>query len=92
MTKKIKLPSLVRNNEVTNIVFTIDYSHDRDRRIAEIRHLVGWEIIALRLPQLTTLHVVFIGDEVISGSFPSTFTYKSTEAQKERPDLTVRFI
>jgi hypothetical protein len=50
---------------------------------------VGWEIIALRLPQLENLHVVFIGDEVVSGNFPSTFTYKSTEAQKERPDLTV---
>jgi hypothetical protein len=35
------------------------------------------------------LHVVFVGDEVVSGNFPSTFTYKSTEAQKERPDLTV---
>jgi len=27
-------------------------------RIAEIRHLVGWEIIALRLPQLQVIHVV----------------------------------
>ena len=85
-------------------------------RLAEMRHLVGWEIIALRLPKLKSLHIVFIGDEVSSnfpssqpehftslnhkifkyfqvatGSFPPTFTYKSCEAQKERPDLEVRY-
>jgi splicing suppressor protein 51 len=35
-------------------------------RTAEMRHLVGWEIIALRLPKLKQLHVIFIGDEVTS--------------------------
>jgi len=60
-------------------------------RTAEIRHLVGWEIIALRLPKLKKMHVVFIGDEIISGSFPPTFTFKSSEAQKERPDLEVKY-
>jgi len=60
-------------------------------RTAEIRHLVGWEIIALRLPNLKKLHVVFIGDEVISGSFPPTFTFKSNEAQKEKPELQVKY-
>ena len=33
-------------------------------RLAEMRHLVGWEIIALRLPNIKSLHIVFIGDEV----------------------------
>ena len=33
-------------------------------RLAEMRHLVGWEIIALRLPNLKNLHIIFIGDEV----------------------------
>jgi len=60
-------------------------------RIAEMRHLVGWEIIALRLPNIEKLHIVFIGDEVITGAFPPTFTYKSSEAQKERPDLEVKY-
>jgi len=60
-------------------------------RLAEMRHLVGWEIIALRLPKLKNLHIIFIGDEVMTGSFPPTFTYKSCEAQKERPDLEVRY-
>ena len=36
------------------------------------------------------LHLVFVGDEVICGNFPPTFTFKSNEAQKERPDLEVR--
>merc|ERR1712038_1836522 len=58
---------------------------------SEMRHLVGWEIIALRLPNIKSLHIVFIGDEVATGSFPPTFTYKSCEAQKERPDLEVRY-
>ena len=40
-------------------------------RLAEMRHLVGWEIIALRLTQLKNLHIVFIGDEV-SFNFPSS--------------------
>jgi len=60
-------------------------------RTAEIRHLVGWEIIALRLPKLKRLHIVFIGDEVITGSFPPTFTYKSAAAQKDKPDLEVKY-
>jgi len=60
-------------------------------RVAEIRHLVGWEMIALRLPRLQQLHIVFIGDEVVAGDFPSTFSYKSNEAQKERPELVVRY-
>lgn len=60
-------------------------------RIAELRHLVGWEIIALRLPKLERLHLVFVGDEVISGDFPPTFTFKSNEAQKERPDLEIKY-
>jgi len=60
-------------------------------RTAEMRHLVGWEIIATRLPNLKKLHVVFIGDEVVTGAFPPTFTYKSCEAQKERQDLEVQY-
>merc|ERR1719208_342951 len=60
-------------------------------RTSEIRHLVGWEIIALRLPNLKRLHIVFIGDEIITGSFPPTFTYKSFAAQKEKPDLEVKY-
>jgi len=60
-------------------------------RLAEMRHLVGWEIIALRLPNLKNLHIIFIGDEVATGSFPPTFTYKSCEAQKERPELEVKY-
>lgn len=60
-------------------------------RTAELRHLVGWEIIALRLTKLKKLHIVFIGDEVICGSFPPTFTFKSNEAQKERPMLEVKY-
>ena len=58
---------------------------------AEVRHLVGWEVLAHRLPRLRRLHVVFIGDEVMSGDFPPTFTYKSSEAQSQRPDLEVRW-
>jgi len=60
-------------------------------RTAEIRHLVGWEIIALRLPNLTKLHIVFIGDEIITGSFPPTFTYKSFAAQRDKPELEVKY-
>ena len=60
-------------------------------RTAEIRHLVGWEIIALRLPKLSKLHIVFIGDEIITGSFPPTFTYKSFAAQKDKPELEVKY-
>lgn len=60
-------------------------------RTAELRHLVGWEILALRLPNIKKLHIIFIGDEVITGAFPPTFTYKSSEAQKERPDLEVKY-
>merc|ERR1712004_652270 len=60
-------------------------------RTAEIRHLVGWEIIALRLPKLKKLHIVFIGDEVITGSFPPTFTYKSAAAQKDKPELEMKY-
>jgi len=60
-------------------------------RIAEVRHLVGWEIIALRLPKLKELELIFVGDEVMSGNFPPTFTFKSNEAQKERPDLQVKY-
>jgi len=60
-------------------------------RVAEIRHLVGWEIIALRLPKLKLLELVFIGDEVACGNFPPSFAYKSNEAQKERPDLQVLY-
>ena len=60
-------------------------------RVAEIRHLVGWEIIALRLPNLKNLDLVFVGDEVVSGTFPPSFSYRSNEAQKERPDLMVKY-
>ncbi|XP_023331908.1 uncharacterized protein LOC111704027 [Eurytemora carolleeae] len=60
-------------------------------RVAEIRHLVGWEIIALRLPNLETLNLVFIGDEVVTGTFPPTFSYRSNEAQKDRPNLMVNY-
>jgi len=60
-------------------------------RTAEIRHLVGWEIIALRLPKLERLNLVFVGDEVVSGDFPPTFNYKSNGAQKERPLLEILY-
>merc|ERR1712012_1386894 len=60
-------------------------------RTAEIRHLVGWEIIALRLPNLKKMNIVFIGDEVITGAFPPTFTYKSAVAQKDKPELEVMY-
>lgn len=60
-------------------------------RTAEIRHLVGWEIIALRLPKLKKMHIVFIGDEVITGSFPPIFNYKSAAAQKEKPELEMKY-
>ena len=43
-------------------------------RVAEVRHLVGWEIIALRLPHLEKLHMVFIGDECMCGDFSPSFT------------------
>ena len=45
-------------------------------RLAEIRHLTGWEIIAHRLPQLKKLTVVFVGDECPLSEFPKDFTYK----------------
>ena len=57
--------------------------------IFQVRHLSGWEIIALRLPKLLSLNIVFIGDEVMSGDFPPVFTLKSNQAQKEKPDLEV---
>jgi len=60
-------------------------------RIAEVRHLSGWEMIALRLPKLLSLNIVFIGDEVMSGDFPPVFTLKSNQAQKEKPDLEVTY-
>ena len=44
-----------------------------------------------RLPKLRKLHVVFIGDEIISGAFPPTFNFKSNEAQKDKPDLQVKY-
>ena len=34
---------------------------------------------------------MFIGDEIITGSFPPTFTYKSFAAQKEKPELEVKY-
>merc|ERR1711874_188103 len=42
-------------------------------RLAEIRHLTGWEIIAHRLPQLKKLTVVFVGDECPLSEFPKDF-------------------
>lgn len=60
-------------------------------RIAEVRHLIGWEILALRLPSLKKLHIVLIGDECMSGNFPPTFTYKSVDAQNKMPDLEIRY-
>ena len=60
-------------------------------RIAEMRHLTGWEIIAHRLPKLKKLTFVFIGDECPLSEFPKDFTYKSKEIQTERgSDLTIR--
>jgi len=61
-------------------------------RVAEMRHLTGWEIIAHRLPKLKTLTFVFIGDECPLSEFPKDFTYKSKEIQTERgSDLTIRY-
>ena len=37
------------------------------------------------------MHIVFIGDEVITGSFPPTFTYKSAAAQKDKPELEMKY-
>ena len=45
-------------------------------RLAEMRNLTGWEIIAHRLPQLKKLTIVFIGDECPLDEFPKDFTYK----------------
>ena len=45
-------------------------------RLAEMRNLTGWEIIAHRLPQLKNLTIVFIGDECPLDEFPKDFTYK----------------
>ena len=47
--------------------------------------------LTVRLPNLNKLHIVFIGDEIITGSFPPTFTYKSNSAQKEKPELEVKY-
>jgi len=60
-------------------------------RTAELRHLVGWEIVGLRLPKLQKLHIIFIGDEVVCGTFPPTFTFKSPQGQKDRPELEVKY-
>jgi len=61
-------------------------------RLAEMRNLTGWEIIAHRLPQLKNLTIVFIGDECPLDEFPKDFTYKSKELQTERADLTIRYM
>ena len=37
------------------------------------------------------MHIIFIGDEVITGSFPPTFTFKSAAAQKDKPELEVKY-
>ena len=37
------------------------------------------------------MNIVFIGDEVITGAFPPTFTYKSAVAQKDKPELEVMY-
>ena len=45
-------------------------------RLAEMRNLLGWEIIAHRLPNLRNLTIVFVGDECPLLEFPKDFTYK----------------
>ena len=57
-------------------------------RLAEIRHLTGWEIIAHRLPQLKKLTVVFVGDECPLSEFPKDFTYKVSTKIKGRCRLS----
>ena len=47
-----------------------------------MRHFVGWEIFCHRLPKLTKLTIVFIGDECPTGQFPKDFTYKSKDVQQ----------
>eukprot|EP00094_Tigriopus_californicus_P001703 TCALIF_01648-PA protein Name:"Protein of unknown function" AED:0.01 eAED:0.10 QI:51/0.5/0.66/1/1/1/3/0/582 len=60
-------------------------------RIAELRHLNGWEIIACRLPKLRQLNLVFIGDETVASEFPPRFTYKGKELQAQRKNLTIDY-
>ena len=55
-------------------------------RIAEMRHFTGWEIFCHRLPKLTKLTIVFIGDECPTGKFPKDFTYKSKDVQQVPTD------
>lgn len=57
-------------------------------RRAELRHLVGWEIIASRLPKLQRLKLVFIGDEAVHKDLPKEFSYKSKNLQR-RKDLSI---
>lgn len=61
-------------------------------RVAEMRFLAGWEIIAHRLPALRALNVVFIGDECPLQEFPKDFTFKSKDMQADRKDLTIRYL
>jgi hypothetical protein len=62
-------------------------------RRAEVRHLIGWEIIACRLPQLKSLHLFFVGDESPAKEMPRTFSYigKELEARRERLEVFYHF-
>ena len=60
-------------------------------RRAELRHLIGWEILACRLPRLRRLRLHFIGDEATVGDFPKEFSYKGRDLQNERPDVEVKY-
>ena len=60
-------------------------------RRAELRHLIGWEILACRLPKLKRLRLHFIGDEATVGDFPKEFSYKGRDLQSERPNVEVKY-
>ena len=47
-------------------------------RLSEMRNLIGWEMIAHRLPKLCKLNIIFVGDECPLEDFPKDFTYKVT--------------
>ena len=64
-------PKNIPLQEVTELTI-----HLVGTRIAEMRNLTGWEILAQRLPQLLKLTIIFIGDECPLEEFPKDFTYK----------------
>lgn len=61
--------------------------------MAEFRNVVGWEMVAHRLPKLNKMTLVFIGDEVPLAELPKDFKYKSKQIQKGRnDDINIRYV